>query len=228
VIRNIVSSRRADGLILGRTTEADPRVAWLLDADFPFATHGRTDLPDAPFDWIDTDGAAAFGEGFRLLYGLGHRRFGLVSIEEPMTFRHHRIEGLHAAMEGTDATLTVAASPRYDADRRDATIRAMLTAPDRPTAVMCLFDGLALEVLEIAAELGLVVPDDLSVTCFDNIGPAAHARPPLTTFDSDTLAAAKALAGILVARMTTPAAPPVHRLIRPAFVARQSHGPAPA
>mgnify|MGYP001413863033 CR=1 FL=1 len=227
MIRNIVTSRRADGLILGRTTEADPRVAWLLEAGFPFVTHGRTDHEPAPFDWIDTDGAAAFAEAFRLLYGLGHRHFGLVSIEEPMTFRLHRAEGLRRAMAGTDATLRVATSPRYDSDRRDRAIRAMLTSPDRPTAILCLFDGLALAVLDIAAGLGLEVPRDLSVIGFDNIGPAAHARPPLSTFDSDTLAAARALAEVLVARMNAPDAPPVPRLIRPGFAPRASHGPAP-
>jgi LacI family transcriptional regulator len=103
----------------------------------------------------------------------------------------------------------------------------MLSAPDRPTAVMCLFDGLALSVLDVAAQLGLSVPGDLSVIGFDNIAPAAHARPGLTTFDSDTLASAQTLAGMLVKRLADPVAPPVHRLIRPQPVLRQSHGPAP-
>lgn len=227
VIRNIVSSRRADGLVLGRTTEADPRIAHLIGQRFPFVAHGRTELEEAPFDWVDTDGAAAFHEGFRLLYGLGHRRFGLVSIEEPMTFRQHRVEGVRSAMQGTDATLAIAASPRFDTARRDEAIRAMLAAPDRPTAVMCLFDGLALSVLDIAAGLGLSVPGDLSVLGFDNIGPAAHSRPGLSTFDSDTLASARGLAEMLVNRIRNPSAPAVHRLIRPRLVLRESHGPAP-
>ena len=227
VIRNIVSSRRADGLVLGRTTEADPRIDYLMESGFPFVAHGRTELDPAPFDWLDTDGASAFHEGFRLLHGLGHRRFGLVSIEEPMTFRQHRVEGLRAAMQGSDATLTIAASPRYDVAARDAAIRAMLDGPRPPTAIMCLFDGLALSVLDIAARMGLSVPGDLSVLGFDNIAPAAHSRPGLTTFDSDTLASARELAGMLVKRLETPTAPPVHRLVRPRLVLRESHGPAP-
>lgn len=227
VINNIVTSRRADGLVLGRTTEADPRIAYLIQQQFPFVAHGRTELENAPFDWLDTDGAAAFAEGFRLLYGLGHRRFGIMSIEEPMTFRQHRVEGLRAAMQGSDATLTIAASPRYDSLRRDEAIRAMLTAPDRPTAIVCLFDGLALSVLEIAANLGLSVPEDLSVLGFDNIASAAHARPALSTFDTETLTSARDLAEMLVRRLENPGAPPVHRLIMPKAVLRNSHGPAP-
>ena len=227
VIRNIVGSRRADALVLGRTTPDDPRVDYLMAARFPFVTHGRTEADPAPFDWLDTDGAAAFAEGARRLHDLGHRRFGLVSIDDPMTFRTHRTEGLRSALTGTDARLVVATSPRHDTGARDAAIRAMLTAPDRPTAVMCLFDGLALAVLDIASELGLSVPGDLSVIGYDNIAAAAHARPALTTFDVDTLGSARELAGMLLARLEAPDAPPVHRLIPPRFMARATHGPAP-
>ena len=227
VISNIVSSRRADGLVLGRTTQDDPRISYLVEQRFPFVAHGRTEREAVPFDWIDTDGTAAFGEGFRMLYALGHRRFGLVSIEEPMTFRQHRIDGVRAAMQGSDASVVVTASPRYDAQRRDAAIRAMLAAPDRPTAILCLFDSLALSVLDIAADLGLSVPGDLSVLGFDNIAPAAHARPALSTFDADTMASARCLAKMLLKRLENPGAAPTHRLIQPKLVLLHSHGPAP-
>jgi LacI family transcriptional regulator len=227
VIRKIVSSRRADGLVLGRTTEADPRIDYLRQNRFPFVTHGRTELDPAPFDWLDTDGAAAFDEGFRLLHEPRPppHRPGLDRGADDLPAAPGR--GPSRAMQGTDAELTVAASPRYDVAARDAAIRAMLEGPGRPTAVMCLFDGLALSVLDIAARLGLSVPGDLSVIGFDNIAPAAHSRPGLTTFDSDTLSAARELAGLLVQRIAAPDGPPVHRLVRPRLVLRESHGPAP-
>jgi LacI family transcriptional regulator len=225
IIRNIVTSRRADALVLGRTMPDDARVDYLIATGFPFVTHGRTAADPAPFDWLDTDGAAAFAEGFRMLHDLGHRRFGLVSIDEAMSFRTHRMDGLRHAMAGTDARLTVATSPRFDMAARDGAIRAMLTARDRPTAVLCLFDGLALAVLDIAADIGLRVPDDLSVVGFDNIASAAHSRPALTTFDVDTLESARELAAILLARMEAPDAPPIHRLIPPRFIPRATHGP---
>ncbi|QYK41162.1 MAG: LacI family DNA-binding transcriptional regulator [Paracoccaceae bacterium] len=228
IIRNIVTTRRADGLVLARTSEVDPRVDWLLGNGFPFVTHGRTGAETGAFDWIDTDGEAAFARAFDLLYGLGHRRFGLVTIEEPMAFRRHRTEGLaNALARAGDAELRVATSPRHDAQRRREVIRDLLGRPDRPTAILCLFDSLALAVLEEAAEMGFSVPRDLSVIGFDNIAAAAHARPALTTFDSDTLAAAHALADMLADRITRPAAPPRHRLITPRLVLRHSHGPVP-
>ena len=231
VIHNIVATRRADGLILGRTSEVDPRVDFLLEAGFPFVTHGRVLDHSARHDWVDTDGATAFGQAFDLLYALGHRRFALLTIEEPMTFRLHRTEGLLAAIErrgDPSVSLSVVTSPRYDAARRAQAIGALLTADPRPTAVIALFDGLALAVLREAERLSLSVPGDLSVIGFDNIASASLARPGLTTFDSDTYAAARDSARMLVARIRDPQAPPVDHLVRPRLVLRASHGPAPA
>ena len=230
VIRNIVGTHRADGLIIGRTSEADPRVEYLVTAGFPFVSHGRTSLEHPTHSWVDTDGAAAFAEAFDMLYALGHRRFGLVTIKEPMTFRLHRTEGLLAAIAqrgDPGVSLQIATSPRYDGARRHDAIAALLSGPDRPTAVLALFDGLALTVLEEAAHLGLSVPEDLSVVGFDNISSSRLARPGLTTFDSETTRSARASARMLVAQLaakTRPAAPET-LLIRPKLVLRASHGP---
>lgn len=231
VIRNIVATRRADGLILGRTSEVDPRIDFLLDAGFPFVTHGRVATDTARHDWIDTDGFTAFGQAFDMLYALGHRRFALLTIEEPMTFRLHRTEGLTQAMErqgDPQVSLTIVTSPRYDAARRTQVIRDLLCADDRPTAVLAMFDGLALAVLREAEGMSLSVPGDLSVIGFDNIASAPLARPGLTTFDSDTHAAARESARMLVARIKDPQAAPMKRLVQPRLVLRASHGAAPA
>lgn len=230
VIRNIVASRRADGLILGRTSEVDPRVDFLIKSGFPFVTHGRVATDRAQHAWVDTDGLTAFGEAFDLLHSLGHRRFALLTIEEPMTFRLHRTEGLLRAIErrGDPAvSLTVVTSPRYDSARRRQVIQGMLTASPRPTAVLALFDGLAMAALQEAEALSLSVPGQLSVLGFDNIASAATARPGLTTFDSDTFAAARACARMLAARIANPTAAPVNQLVKPRLVLRSSHGIAP-
>lgn len=231
VIENIVRSQRADGLVLARTSEADPRVDFLLRQRFPFVTHGRVEGEVNPFPWVDTDGTSAFAEAFDLLYSLGHRSFGLVTIEEPMMFRQHRTEGLRAAMEAKgnpSVSLSIATAPRYAPQRRTEVIHALLARSDRPTAVLCLFDGLAFTVLAEAGALGLSVPADLSVLGFDNIASAAHARPGLTTFDSDTIEGGRRLAQMLVERIAVGVEAPARtHLIAPRLILRGSHGPAP-
>lgn len=229
VIQNIVNTRRADGLILARTSEVDPRVDYLMKVGFPFVTHGRILREDVPYSWIDTNGADAFSEAFELLYGLGHRNFALLTIEEPMTFRLHRTEGLTRAIEqkgDPSVTLQIATSPRYDSRKRKQVIEDLLRGVDRPTAVLAMFDGLALAVLQVAEAMSLSVPDDLSVIGFDNIPSAALARPGLTTFDSCTFDSARESARMLVSRMKSPESEVRTLLIRPKLVLRASHGPA--
>jgi LacI family transcriptional regulator len=231
VIQNLVETRRADGLVLARTTEDDPRVAYLSGRGFPFVSFGRV-MATLPFhNWLDTDGGWAFAEAFDLLYGLGHRRFGLVTIAEPMMFRRLREEGLRAAIArraDPAVSLAVVSAPRFDAPARETAIRGLLTRPDRPTAVLGIFDGIALSVLVEAHRLGLAVPGDLSVIGYDDIGAAEHARPPLTTFGAAIHDCAVEIAGVLAAVMAAQPARPITRVVEPKFVPRASHGPGPA
>jgi LacI family transcriptional regulator len=231
VIRHLVEGRRADGLVLARTTEDDPRVRYLAETRFPFVTHGRVAEAVEGHNWLDTDGAAAFGEAFELLYGLGHRHIGLVTISEPMMFRRIREEGLAravAARGDPEVRLSTVATPRFDQAERAAALRALLARPDRPTALIALFDGLALAALEQAAMLGIAVPGALSVIGFDNVGAAEHARPALTTFDAAIHDAAREIADMLAALLAGPPEGVMTRLVPARLVPRGSHGPAPA
>jgi LacI family transcriptional regulator len=230
VIESVVEARRADGLVLARLLEEDPRVDYLLARGFPFVAHGRLRDPSPRFPWLDTDGRAAFAEAFDLLYGLGHRRFGLLTIAEPMTFRGHRAAGLADAIARAadpEVTLATVSAPRFDRAARAAAIRGLLDRPDRPTAVIGLFDGLAIAALEEAARLGVDVPGSLSILGFDDTPAAAHAHPGLTTFDAGIHDNAAVLAGMLARRIAAPEAEPETRLVRPRLVPRGSHGPAP-
>jgi LacI family transcriptional regulator len=230
VLRHVVESGRADGVVVTRIAEIDERLAYLRERDFPFVAHGRLLGADFPYNWLDTDGAHAFGEAFDMLYDLGHRHFGLVTISEPMTFRHLRQDGLAAAMArrgDPSVRLDVATAPRFDRGARIQAVNRLLDGPERPTATIALFDELALTVMEEAARAGLSIPRDLSVIGFDNIAAAAYAPPGLTTFDASIRQCAREIAEMLLAIITERSREPLTRLIRPTLVARASHGLAP-
>jgi LacI family transcriptional regulator len=230
VLRHLVESGRADGVVLTRIAETDERIAYLLERGFPFVAHGRLNDSDLAYSWLDTDGAAAFAEAFDMLYALGHRRFGLVTISEPMTFRHLRQDGLAEAIvrRGDPAvTLRVETAPRFDRGARVQAIHRMLSEPDRPTAILGLFDEIALTVMEEAQRAGLSIPRDLSVIGFDNILASAYAPPGLTTFDASIRDCAREIAEMLLTVIEERPGTPPSRVLRPTLVARASHGPAP-
>jgi len=229
VLERIVDSGRADGVVLTRVLEDDERVGFLADRKFPFITHGRVLDTHQRYSWVDTDGAIAFTQAFDTLYALGHRRFGLCSIDEPMTFRLTRESGLEQAIADqgdTRLSLVRCSSSRFDADARQRALEALLSEPERPTAMLALTDEIAFAVIETAGRLGLRVPDDLSVIGFDNVPAAAWVPPGLSTFDQRTRETTIELAHTLVDIIEGHTAEQ-HRLLRPHFIARGSHGPVP-
>lgn len=231
VLEHLVRSGRADGVVLTRIAEDDARLTLLYERGFPFVAHGRLLNSAHHYHWLDTDGAAAFTHAFDMLYELGHRHFGLVTIEEPMTFRYDRERGLTEAITrrgDPSVTLKVARAPRFDASARSAAIAAMFEAGERPTAVLGLFDELALAALRHAASNGLSIPHDLSVIGFDNIAAAEFAPPGLTTFDQSTRDSARTIASMLHRVIEETPKEPVTHLKTARFIARGSHGPAPA
>ena len=145
-----------------------------------------------------------------------------------------RERGLHEAISrrgDPGVTLDIASAPRFDLRWRNhcrhqlgcCTLRAR-----RPTAILGLFDELALTVMEEAARAGLSIPRDLSVVGFDNITASAYAPPGLTTFEASVPRVGtrnRAYAGLDV--IDQKPVKPLTRLIRPALVARGSHGAAP-
>ena len=230
VLKHLVESGRADGVIVTRIAETDERLDYLTAQQVPFVAHGRLLDNASPYHWLDTDGATAFGQAFELLYGLGHRRFGLLTISEPMTFRHMRQNGLADAIASRgdpEVTLEVATAPRFDRGARVEAVNRLLNLPNRPTAILGLFDELALTVMEEAARAGISIPRDLSVVGFDNILASAYAPPGLTTFDAAIRSAAREIGEMLITVIEEKPEKSLTRLIRPTLVARASHGSAP-
>ncbi len=231
VLSHVVESGRADGVVLNRVGEKDERVEYLLKRKFPFVTHGRLLNADYDLNWLDTDGGAAFAEMFEMLYELGHRKFGLLTISDPMTFRHYREAGLRQAIEkkgDPDVVLTEIKTERFDTKGMRRACQKSLTGADRPTAYIALFDEIALTLMKEAANLGLSIPRDLSVVGFDNVAASAYAPPGLTTYDQDIRGSAKQLTDMLMQVIVDQPEEPLTRLVKPKLIRRASHGPAPS
>ncbi|MFI8256634.1 LacI family DNA-binding transcriptional regulator [Streptomyces filamentosus] len=192
---------------------------------------------DLPLVMLDSDpaepGAAAHvnldvAEGMRLVTGhllaLGHRRFLHLASAAPSWTFDVRAAVLAGALRGTEVR-TVRA-PLTVADAREAAGAALAAPGPRPTAVICDDDILAAGVCKAARRLGLRVPEDLSVTGFDDMALATAVEPELTTVrlpaEEFGRRGVEALLGVLAGDPPRPAVLPVE------LVPRASTGPAPA
>lgn len=227
--RALLRDGKADGFILPRAQTNDARVELLRKAEVPFVLFGRQG-DDTDCAWYDIAGESAMRQAVTHLAQLGHRRIGFINGGTQYAYAPLRKSGFEAGM--MDAGLT--ADPeimRDNAVTRDDGAKAakkILQHPAPPTAIVCAVDIAALGVYLAAADLGLQVPNDLSIIAYDGVPEGAHATPPLTTFAVDTRRAGERLATLLIRRIRGEAAHQLQELEQATFINRGSTGHAPA
>jgi len=132
---------------------------------------------------VDSDNFAGAMLATNHLLGLGHRRIGFIGGREDLESARLREAGFRRAM--ADAKVAVdEALVRVGGYRIETAVgpaHELLSRPERPTAVFAANDLSAIATVTAARNLGLSVPDDLSVIGFDNVPESALASPPLTT-----------------------------------------------
>ncbi|XHM95807.1 LacI family DNA-binding transcriptional regulator [Peterkaempfera sp. SMS 1(5)a] len=155
----------------------------LRDKGIPFVVFDPTEEPpdDVPFvgatNWRGGQSAA------RHLIELGHRRIAMIGGPQDVSCFRARQSGYTSAMEAAGLPVDpgrVVSAPLTREGGCEAA-RELLMQSDRPTAVFTSNDLQALGVYQAARELGLTIPDDLSVVGFDDLPVVAWVEPPLTT-----------------------------------------------
>jgi len=130
---------------------------------------------------IRVDYRAGMAKLTSYLYSLGHRRVGYIGHHATLGPINERIQSLRDAT-GKYPGLEV--DTATDADTLEGgrqAARILLARSPRPTALVCVNDVMAVGALREARARGLRVPEDLSVTGFDNVTLAQFAVPALTT-----------------------------------------------
>jgi LacI family transcriptional regulator, repressor for deo operon, udp, cdd, tsx, nupC, and nupG len=157
------------------------------------------------------------------LIDLGHRRIGHLGSEldaETFRIRRQHVLARLAAAGLEPGSYETAAFSFEDAGRA---ARALLERPERPTGMYCDDDLLAGGVYLAARELGLRIPEDVSVVGFDDLPFARVFEPPLTTIAIDPEALGATAFEVLVALMRGEA--PAGQVLPVALVVRGSTGP---
>ncbi|PSK97840.1 LacI family transcriptional regulator [Murinocardiopsis flavida] len=111
----------------------------------------------------------------------GHRRIGCLTGTAPSGPVFDRAEGWAAAMRAAALDPSFVLRTGLDRHSTREQVKAWLQGPEPPDAIVATADGLALDALSAAQEIGLRVPGDLAVVGFGGTGPSAHSWPPLTT-----------------------------------------------
>ncbi|HET9647901.1 MAG TPA: LacI family DNA-binding transcriptional regulator [Microlunatus sp.] len=165
-----------------------------------------------------------------LLLAAGHRRIGYVTTSDDIPAKHLRLSGFRQALEvyGVAADDSLVIEVSGDAQGGFQGARRLLSGPDRPTALFCFNDRTAMGVYQAATELGISIPDDLSVVGFDDQELISDSlRPGLTTVALPHYEMGRWAVTTLLDQIESPAHhAPVHALLPCPLITRESVAPA--
>ena len=132
----------------------------------------------------------------RHLIDLGHTRIGMIGGPSRMMCSRARLDGYRAALEtaGLPVDPKLVREGDFHHEAGYSAGRDLLSLSERPTAIFAGNDLQALGLYEAARELGLGIPDDLSVVGFDDLPMARWVGPPLTTVRQPLVAMAETAA----------------------------------
>lgn len=162
---------------------------------------------DADIARVSIDNLAAAGQIVRYLVSLGHKKIGFIgSVNQFISSEERRKgyeEGLKAAGLLPKPEYTANADRDYSFQSGIAAAKEILQREDRPTALFCISDVLAMGAIRAAGSLGIRIPDELSVVGFDDVEYATMMNPMLTTVSQPLYSLGKISAELLIGQIET-------------------------
>jgi len=221
--RRIVADGRADGCLIVRTRKDDARVRFLTKAGVPFVCHGRTKL-DIECAYVDGDGEAGFHAANTRLIARGHRRIAHLAAPGDLMLSELRLRGWRTSMVEAGLADDLVVECRMDEASGETAAARLIGMPDRPTALVCATDRIAIGAVRAAQAAGLVVGRDIAVIGHDNIHASAFTSPALTTMDFDVTAAGRRVTEMLLAQIGGKSAEGLQEIFPLRHIPRASSG----
>ncbi|CAM0553412.1 HTH-type transcriptional repressor CytR [Vreelandella titanicae] len=179
---SLVSTRQADGVIQLRAFNPFSKKAFPAGAVLPMINACEV-LDDAPCPTVKLDNRAAAREATEHLISLGHRRIGMIKGPRRSPLTRDRQQGYQDALSAAGIPLDECLLCPGDFTPRSGyqAAETLMALAERPSAIFCESDEMAIGAISRIKEAGLRVPEDISVAGFDDIAFASYSDPPLTT-----------------------------------------------
>jgi DNA-binding LacI/PurR family transcriptional regulator len=180
---DLLAKKRADGAILLAT---EPGSLWLAKnrAKYPLVQCSEYD-PNIPITHVCIDNYQAACDIVEYLLQLGHKKIGTISSKNKYLSTRHRMEGYIDTLEKVGIPVRKEyifhASEDYSFESGNEGALQLMSLPDPPTALFCISDMLAQGAILGIQEMGLHVPDDVSVIGFDDVDQTTRYHPYVTT-----------------------------------------------
>ncbi len=225
---DVLLSHRVAGLLISVsvTTKSCEHFNRLKQRGVPLVFFDRVcsevDAPTVVVD--DYDGAFRAGE---YLVQKGYRRFGHLGGPEFLSICRLRFEGFRDAVVGLGHPLRdewIIRGGLNEEDGVDSMSRLLEQGGERPDAVFCVTDPVAMGALVRLKQEGIAVPDRMAVMGFTDNPMAELIEPPLTTVRQPAYEIGRTAAELLIDQIANQSSPvvPVHKILKTELIIRKS------
>ncbi len=153
----------------------------------------------------------------------GHKRIAYIGGWEGASTQREREAGFRAGLAEAGAKLAAHALGQFTIDGAKSAARKMFGRTDHPDAVFVATDHMAFAVMDVLrSEMGLRIPDDVSVVGYDDVPPAAWAAYDLTTVRQRANVMVQETVTLMIDKIGNPASAPRHIKVESPLIVRSS------
>ena len=223
----MVQGRRVDGIILLSTSMDDKIVEYLYKCHFPFTVIGKPYKYEEKISHVDNDNFRATRELTQHLIDLGHERIAFIGGSLNLVMTTDRLLGYEKALRKANIPYRedYIIHEEFLKEGGRGAVEALTALKEPPTAFVVMDDLMALGVLGMLSEKGIIVPDDVSVVSFNNVMLAELSSPPLTSVDINIFQLGYQAADSLLERLENDNKKPERIIIPHKIIDRMSSAP---
>jgi DNA-binding LacI/PurR family transcriptional regulator len=184
---SMIDSKVVQGLILLSSRINDLLIEKLYELNFPFVVLGKVvnEYLAERVHSVDTDNLTDCMEALNYLISLGHKRIGCIHAPLNYVVSKERLDGYIEAhkVTGIPVDYSLIANGGYDINHAYEAALKLLKSDNPPTAIFGTDDIKAVGAYKAILELGLKIPEDISLIGHNNYDITQITTPPLTTIE---------------------------------------------
>lgn len=223
-MQTMIRSGKADGFILLFSRQDDGIIEYFCEEGILYVLIGKPNQFINQTIYIDNDNLMAGQEATEYLIQLGHKKIAFIGSDFKQIYSKDRRNGYQFALVQNQ----LESEPEYCVELTSKPeshfepIRKLLTLPDPPTAIVVSDDILAVVVQQVGAELGMSIPEDISLVSFNNSLLARINSPQLTSIDINAYQLGMEAASQMIKHIENPNMPATKSILPHTLTERRS------